>query len=156
MKNSLIIIAILILSAVVQTVNAQSITSAQFKKLEWLLGKWERKNAKPGQSGFEQWQKVSPTKLIGKGLTLKGKDTVFVEELEISIQGKNIFYNVKLSGEKPVAFKLVHIDSQEFVFENPAHDFLKKIAYRRKGKNAIAVVSGGDQRLVYEFSRAKF
>lgn len=117
------------------------------------MGKWERKNAKPGQSGFEQWQKVSPTKLIGKGLTLKGKDTVFVEELEISIKGKNIFYNVKLSGEnEPVAFKLVHIDSQAFVFENQAHDFPKKIAYRRKGQNATAVVSGEDQRLVYEFS----
>jgi Domain of unknown function (DUF6265) len=130
----------------------QESSAEKFKKLQWLVGKWERTNARPGQSGYEEWSKSSSTSLIGKGVTLKGEKTIFVEELELSIQGEDIFYIVKLSDEpKPVLFKLTAITEDTFTCENPEHDFPKKIAYTREGKNVRAIVSGDEQKLVYEF-----
>ncbi|WP_285055261.1 DUF6265 family protein [Pedobacter ginsengisoli] len=126
----------------------------KFKKLEWLAGNWQRTNSKPGQSGYENWSKVSGTKLTGKGVTLKGKETVFVEQLELSIKGDDIFYTVVVTGEpKPIQFKLTAISKNAFVCENPEHDFPKKIAYTRNGNTAKAVVSGNGQTLNYEFTR---
>ncbi len=47
-------------------------TSKDFGKLKWLEGKWKRTNAKPGNSGFEIWTKISDAEWKGKGITLKG------------------------------------------------------------------------------------
>ncbi len=133
----------------------QESTAQKFKKLEWLVGNWQRTNAKPGQSGYENWSKVSDTKLAGTGVTLKGKETIFVEKLDLSIRGTDIFYTVVITGEpNPIDFKLTSVTKDAFVFENPAHDFPKKIAYERKGKTAKAVVSGDGKTLNYEFTRS--
>jgi hypothetical protein len=107
----------------------------RLKKIQWLIGKWQRANARPGQSGFEEWSKSSAQRLIGKGVTLKGEQKIFVEELELCIQGKDICYIVKLSDEaKPVRFKLTEITENTFVCENPEHDFPKKYLTPEKVK----------------------
>jgi hypothetical protein len=130
----------------------QENTAQKFKKLQWLIGKWQRTNSKPGQSGYENWSKVSDTKLIGKGVTLKGKEIIFVEELELSIKGGDIFYTVTVAGDfGPVNFKLTAISKDAFVCENPEHDFPKKIDYTRKGRTVKAIVSGNGPTLDYEF-----
>lgn len=124
----------------------------KIKKLEWLIGKWQRTNSKPGQSGYENWSKVSDTKLTGKGVTLKGKEIIFVEQLELSIKGDDIFYTVTVTGDSgPVNFKLTAISKDAFVCENPEHDFPKKIAYTWKDGVVKAIVSGNGQTLDYEF-----
>ncbi|WP_316788920.1 DUF6265 family protein [Pedobacter frigoris] len=133
--------------------SAQESTTQQFKKLEWLIGKWQRTNPKAGQSGYEVWDKISGTKLTGKGITLEGKKTVFEEQLELSVQNNQIFYMVRLTGDpKPVAFKLTSISKNAFVCENPEHDFPKKIAYTRNGNTVKAVISGNGHSVDYEFS----
>jgi len=151
----LIISALLILGFNNIAYGQKETTLQKFKKIEWLVGKWLRTNSKPGQSGFESWSKVSDTKLIGKGATLKGKEVVFVEELELSIKGKDIFYTVTVTGEpKPISFKLTAISKDSFVCENPEHDFPKKIAYARNGTKVSAIVSGNGQILNYQFTRS--
>lgn len=139
------------------TADAQESNKQKFKKLEWLVGKWTRTNARAGQSGYESWTKVSGLKLTGKGVTLKGKETVFVEDLEFIIKGNDIFYTVVVTGEKqPVYFKLTAISNNGFTCENPEHDFPKKISYQRSGKNLKAVISGGGQSADYIFVRSEF
>lgn len=153
MKGNLFVVCNLFMMVSSQLAYSQSKVEKEFEKLEWLVGKWERTNSKPGQSGYEEWAKVTPTKITGKGVTLKGKEIVFLEELEINIQGDKIFYNVKISGEpEPVSFKFTSISNKDFVCENAAHDFPKKITYQKKGKNVTAIVSGNGQVLLYEFS----
>ncbi|TKC05877.1 DUF6265 family protein [Pedobacter frigoris] len=147
------IILFTLLMSIGRIASAQESTAQQFKKLEWLIGKWQRTNPKAGQSGYENWEKVSGIKLIGKGITLEGKKTVFEEQLELSVQDNQIFYKVRLTGDsKLVAFKLTSISKDAFVCENPEHDFPKKIAYTRNGKNVKAVISGNGHSVDYEFS----
>jgi hypothetical protein len=149
-----LVIFVLFALGITNTANGQERSAQKFKKLEWLVGNWQRTNSKPGQSGYENWSKVSDTKLTGKGVTLKGKETVFVEQLELSIKDGDIYYSVIVTGEpKPVQFKLTAISKNAFVCENPQHDFPKKIAYTRNGNSVKAIVSGNGKTLDYEFSR---
>ena len=55
------------------------------KKLTWLTGTWERTNAKTGRSGVEIWKVISDVEMTGRGISLKGNDTTFVEKLKIII-----------------------------------------------------------------------
>lgn len=132
----------------------QETTDQKFKKLNWLNGKWTRTNAKQGQSGYETWSNVSDTKLTGQGVTLEGNETVFVEQLELSIKDNEIFYIVRVTGEpKPVYFKMTSIDKDAFVCENPTHDFPKKISYNRNGNKIKAIISGDGKSVVYDFEK---
>lgn len=136
--------------------NAQESNKQKFKKLEWLVGKWTRTNAKEGESGYEVWGKVSDLKLTGKGVTMKGKKTSFIENLEFMVKGNDIFYKVLVTGEKdPVYFKLTELSNDSFTCENPEHDFPKKISYKRNGNQVKAVISGDGQHVDYDFIRAK-
>ena len=147
----LLIISLLFL---VQVSNAQESNKQKFKKLEWLTGKWIRTNPGAGQSGYETWDKVSDLKLSGKGVTLKGKEVIFTENLELIVKGTDIFYVVSLSDEKkPVYFKLTALDKNGFTCENPEHDFPKKITYSRSGNNVKAVISGNGKSIDYVFVR---
>jgi hypothetical protein len=151
-KKLILITSLLLL---VQVGNAQESNKQKFKKLEWLTGKWTRTNAEIGQSGYETWAKVSDLKLSGKGVTFKGKEVIFVENLEFIVKGTDIFYMVIVTGEKkPVYFKLTALSNDGFTCENPEHDFPKKITYRRSGNNVKAVISGNGQSVDYIFVRA--
>lgn len=134
--------------------NGQESNKQKFKKLEWLVGKWTRTNAKAGQSGYEIWDKISELNLQGKGITMKGKAVIFIENLEFIVKGNDIFYTVVLSDDKkPVYFKLTSVEDNSFTCENPEHDFPKKISYSRSGNDVKAVISGDGKSFDYIFVR---
>jgi len=154
MKTRLLILIPALL--IITSAYGQESNQQKFKKLEWLVGKWIRTNPQPGESGYETWSKASAFKLTGKGVTQKGKKTIFIENLEFSIKGNDIFYVVMVTGEKqPTYFKLTELSNDGFTCENPQHDFPKKISYKRNGKNIKAVISGNGQSIDYNFAPAK-
>jgi hypothetical protein len=144
MKNQLLITLGMLLATATY---AQKDASVKFKKLHWLAGRWERTNNKPGQSGSETWS--------GVAVTLKGKDTVFVERSTLEIKGDDIFYNALVTGSaKPVPFKLTSVTDDSFVCENPQHDFPKKISYKLTGNRIYATISGNGKTIPYNFVKA--
>ena len=150
-QKLLLIISLLLL---LHVSHAQESNKQKFKKLEWLTGKWVRTNSSAGQSGYETWTKVSELKLSGKGVTLKGKEVIFTENLELIVKGNDIFYVVTVTGEtKPVFFRLTAIADDGFTCENPKHDFPKKITYSLSGNHAKAVISGDGKSVDYIFVR---
>ena len=150
-KKLLLIISLLLLMRIS---NAQEANKQKFEKLDWLTGTWIRTNAGAGKSGYETWNKVSDSKLSGKGITLKGKEVIFTENLELIVKGNDIFYVVTVSGEtKPVYFKLTAVSDNGFTCENPQHDFPKKITYSRSGNHIKAVISGDGRSVDYLFLR---
>ncbi|WP_316817534.1 DUF6265 family protein [Pedobacter nyackensis] len=152
-KKLILIIPVLLL---ISTAYGQENNKQKFKKLEWLVGKWVRTNAEAGQSGYETWSKTTDLQLSGKGVTLKGKKTIFVESLEFIAKGNDIFYTVVVTGEKqPTYFKLTALSTDGFTCENPKHDFPKKIVYKREGNHIKAVISGNGQSVDYNFVKAK-
>ncbi|MBB2149138.1 DUF6265 family protein [Pedobacter gandavensis] len=136
----------------INTVYGQDSNPEKLKQLEWLTGKWIRTNSKTGQSGYETWKKDARSNLIGKGVTLKGKETLFEEIMTFSFKEKALYFVVSVSGEKqPTYFKLTELGPDGFTCENPKHDFPKKITYKRNGKNLKAVISGDGKSVDYDF-----
>ena len=151
MKN----IFLLLLTLATNTCFGQSTTATDFKKLEWLVGTWNRTNiSKPGRSAFEVWQKKGENKLGGYGVVMQGTDTVFVEKFELIIKDDFIYYAAEVPENKqPVFFKLTSITSTSFVCENPEHDFPKKITYSWDGTILKAQISGNGNSSDFLFKR---
>jgi hypothetical protein len=126
-----------------------------FKKLNWLVGTWNRTDTKPGRSGLEQWVKIDSQELLGIGVNMRDTDTVFVEKLRIIVKDDNIFYVADVpENQKLVYFKLTEITESGFVCENPDHDFPKKISYQLDGKKLKAQISGDGKVIGYLFEKS--
>jgi Domain of unknown function (DUF6265) len=131
-------------------------SSADFKKLNWLLGTWTRTNSRPGRSGQELWVKVAETSLQGNGVNLKGADTAFVEKLKIIVRDGGIYYVADIvENKEPVYFKFTEISNTSFTCENPKHDFPKKITYALEGSKLKATISGDGKVIDYLFERVE-
>ena len=151
-RNYFFLISLLLSTAVTGQVKSNQVED--FKKLNWLVGTWNRTNAKPGRSGVEQWKQTQPEELRGIGVNLQGADTTFVEKLRIVIKDNTIVYVADVpENQKPVYFKLTEITGSSFVCENPEHDFPKKITYQLNGNKLNAKISGDGKEIDYLFQR---
>ena len=129
-------------------------TAADFNKLQWLTGEWNRTNAKPGRSGIEKWVMSSSTELQGTGINMRGSDTALIEKIKIIVRDNNIYYAADVPGNKSIVlFKFTRITDNEFVCENPDHDFPKQIAYIRDGTKLKATISGNGKTIDYLFEK---
>lgn len=107
----------------------------------WLCGTW--KNAVFNQS--ETWKHEGNT-LIGNGLALETKDTLFYERLEINLTANPMVYTSWVKGQNDgngIEFELTASTEFSWVFENPQHDFPKKIKYIRTGTSTLEVFISG-------------
>lgn len=87
---------------------------------------------------------------------MKGNDTLFVEDVKLLIKDNEIYFVADIKENlNPVYFKLTKIESDEFVCENPDHDFPKKISYRLEGNSLKAVTSGDGRENEFIFVRQK-
>jgi Domain of unknown function (DUF6265) len=102
-----------------------------FKKLFVLEGTWKM-TTKRGAI-CEEWKIVNKNYLQNKGYMLKGTDTVVTERVALTKTGKEIFYTSTVEAQnnkQPISFKMTKATDSMFVFENPAHDFPKRIVYK--------------------------
>jgi hypothetical protein len=91
----------------------------------------------------------------GRGINLKGTDTVFVEKLKIIVRENTIFYVADVPENKePVLFKATAITNTSVVFENPQHDFPKKIVYEWSDQKLKATISGDGKLIDYWFVKS--
>ena len=133
---------------------ANASAQLSLSNLEWLLGSWNRTNAKPGRSGVEIWTKKSDQEFAGKGINLRGTDTTFVEKLKIISRDSKIYYVADVPENKePVLFELTSLIGMNVTFENPSHDFPKKINYELMGDKLKATISGNGKAIDYWFER---
>lgn len=125
-------------------------------QMDWLLGTWERLDLKPDQNGFEIWSDESPTKFSGKGVTLRGQDTLFVESLGLVLRDKKLYYVAEVShNEAPVEFEITQSSDSGFVCENPDHDFPMKISYSLSGNRLSVVISGDGKSASFHFLKSQ-
>ncbi len=117
----------------------------KFKQLHVLEGKWIMKT-KRGSMG-EEWVKVSESHLQNRGFYIKGTDTVVTETVALKDTPEGIFYTSTVAdqnNQQPVSFKLTSSEKDEFIFENTAHDFPKRIIYHLISADSIhAYIDGG-------------
>lgn len=109
-----------------------------FQKLYALEGTWKM-NGKRG-SICEEWKKISDDYLQNKGYMVKGNDTVINEWVALTNTKEGIFYTSTVedqNNKQPVAFKMTKNENGKFVFENPQHDFPKRIVYELIGTDSL-------------------
>ncbi len=128
--------------------------STTLDRMAWLAGTWQRTGLPVGQSGYERWTRDGTRGFTGVGVSKRGDKTTFEEKLSIVIKDGDVYYVADTpQNPQPVHFKLTESSDTGFVFENPAHDFPQKIAYRRDGNKLNARVSAGDKAQDFEFER---
>ncbi|NML39326.1 hypothetical protein HHL17_19155 [Chitinophaga sp. G-6-1-13] len=145
-----------LLILLMSTVYAQTPTAVDFPKLNWLEGTWTKKVSRPDRSGFERWEKLSPSSLKGIGVTMKGNDTLFVEGLQLQTKENALYYVADVAENKSLTwFKVIAIDADGFTCEDPEHDFPKKIVYARTGDTLKVTISGDGKSIDFFFEKKK-
>lgn len=105
--------------------------SKSFKKLYALEGTWKM-NTKRG-AVCEEWKKIDKNYLQNKGYMIKGNDTIISERVALTNTKAGVFYTSTVEDQnnrQPIAFKMTKTENNIFVFENPQHDFPKRIVYK--------------------------
>ena len=84
--------------------------------------------------------------MLGMGRTVAGEKMVEFEYLRIEQRADGIYYVAHPKARCPgTDFKLTRASATEAVFENPQHDFPKRITDRKTGDDSLtATVDGGE------------
>lgn len=119
----------------------------KLEKLNWLIGKWEKKL--PEGILTETWTKKNDSTYTATSFFIIDKDTVHSESVELTQLKEELIYRPTVKGQnndEPVDFKLTSDSENTFTFENPKHDYPQKIVYKKVNeKNLVATISGIQQ-----------
>ena len=112
---------------------------------DFLQGTWKMQN----KEIYEHWDKLNDKTLKGFSYKLNDGQMNVSEYLEIKQHDNHIVYTASVINQnqgKTVGFKLTKTDST-FTFQNPNHDFPKKIVYQKLSDTEIFVqVSDGNKK----------
>ena len=126
--------------------------------LAWMIGDWQ---TAPGarRQIEEHWTTAAGGTMMGMGRTVAGDKTVEFEYLRIEQRAEGIFYVAHPKARCPgTDFKLTRVSGTEAVFENPQHDFPKRVIYRKAdGDSLTATIDGGEgtKATTFEFKKMR-
>lgn len=113
--------------------------------LSWLTGCWQSSPQSDGSVSSERWSPLAGQMMLGVGQTVKNNATSNFEFLRIVQDGASVFYIAKPSqNADETSFKLIKLNGQEAMFENPGHDFPQRVIYRRTGERLAARIEGNN------------
>jgi hypothetical protein len=147
--------ALIVLLALTTQVSAQTPTLTD---IAWIAGAWQ--SAPGGRRQIEEhWTNVAGASMLGMSRTVAGEKTVEFEYLRIEQRADGIYYVAHPKARCPgTDFKLTRASATEAVFENPQHDFPKRIIYRKGADDSLtAMIDGGEGRkaITYAYRRIK-
>jgi hypothetical protein len=125
------------------------------KDVAWIAGCWD--STRNGRHVAEHWMPPEGGTMMGVSRTTAGEKTTEWEFLIIRQGARGLEYVAKPSGQPEGTFTATRATQNEVVFENPAHDFPKRIAYKRDGDSLTAWIEGpmGGQNRRIEFPYKK-
>lgn len=126
--------------------------------LRWLLGDWVADRG--GTTFHESWTEVAPQTFEGAGSehALPEGSVTGSEVLRLVEMAGGVFYISKVThNELPVAFRLIECADGRFVFDNPAHDFPRRLEYvlAPDGRLTVHVSDGVRKGSSLDFARSK-
>ena len=136
-------------------IGAQQLFAQQ--EFSWLKGRWKISD----KNVYEEWTSSSDGKTLkGRSYRTKDLDTTITETITLIKEGKHFFYVPVAAGNAgPVKFKITSFSKNDFVAENPEHDFPKIIRYkmiRKKEHDLIEAEIEGDGKVIqYTFVRVE-
>lgn len=130
-----------------------SIENPTLADISWIAGSWQ--TAPAGRAQVEEhWTAVAGGSMMGVSRTVAGDKTVEFEYLRIEQRADGIYYVAHPKARCPgTDFKLTRASATEAVFENPQHDFPKRIVYRKGADDSLtASIDGGEGSKVRSFA----
>lgn len=119
----------------------------KIKMAHWLIGKWENKSEEGTLS--ETWKKSNDSTYEGQSYYIRGKDTVHFETIRLQQTAEELSYSAMVKGQnndKTIHFALTNSTEKQLIFENPKHNYPKKISYTQLSKdNLVTEISGIQQ-----------
>jgi len=122
----------------------------------WMLGDWATGNE---TSVFhESWIELGPRTFEGTGSerSLADGKSLGSEALRLVEMAGGVYYLAKVGHNPlPVAFALTECAADRLVFENPAHDFPRRLEYRQsaEGGMIVTVSDGANPGFTLNFER---
>lgn len=123
---------------------------------DFLQGTWKIEN----EESYEHWDRLNSDHLRGISYSNKNGQISISEYIEIIRTEKGMFYRATVVNQnegKEISFRLTKTDST-YTFENPEHDFPKKIVYQKLTDTEVFVqVSDGMQKgFAYKMKRESY
>lgn len=132
-----------ILAAAAARLPGQNTSPMDIATVAWLTGDWQ--TALGGRMQIdEHWISPAGGAMLGTSRTVAGGRMVFFEFLRIETRTDGVYYVAQPRGGRATDFKLARAGSSEAVFENPVHDFPKRIIYRKNADGSITARIEGD------------
>ena len=101
----------------------------------------------------ESWE------MQGRTFYFEGDSSVTMENIELTYINDTLYYIPTVYGQnddKPVPFYATKIKKEQFIVENPDHDFPKKIQYRKTNDKSMSVEISGFFSNKYRILNFKF
>jgi hypothetical protein len=130
--------------------------AAQSEPFSWLAGRWCLETH--GQLIEELWLPSRGGIALGMSRTVDAAKTVSFEYLRIEHSAEATHYLAQPQGRPATAFKLTASGPDWARFENPQHDFPRRLEYRREGDRLHASIAGPgadgkDMTLRFDYAR---
>lgn len=128
---------------------AQTPTSS-INDVGWLAGEW--KAERKGRIVEEHWIKPSGGTMMAISRTVAKDKTVEFEYLRIVEREGKLVYIAQPGGRPATEFTSTSVSADQVTFENPQHDFPKRVIYKKTSDKCVtASIDGGEGTRKIEF-----
>lgn len=115
---------------------------AKITDLSWLTGAWVGSRSS-GSSVEERWTPARGGAMLAVSRTVNPSDKmVAFEYLRIVERDGGLVYVAQPGGAKPTEFTLTELTKTRAVFDNPRHDYPKRIVYELTAEGALNATIG--------------
>lgn len=113
---------------------------ARIRNLEWLAGNWI--GTKGTRSTEERWSPPLGGAMLGVSRTVSGGNMTAFEYLRIVPRNRGLVYIAQPGGGAATEFVLTELTSTRAVFDNPRHDYPKRIVYELSSEGGLTATIG--------------
>ncbi len=132
--------ALALVCAASATHSAVAQSQSGIATIAWLQGCWELSSGT--RVVDEMWTAPRGGSMFGVGRTVRDGALVEHEFVIIRERDGQLVYIAHPSGQEPAEFTSTIVTADRVVFENPSHDFPKRVMYERQGTSLRAAVEG--------------
>ena len=139
----ILILSIISISTMAVT-NVGQERSFTLSDLSWMAGRWQ--TAAGGRVRIEEhWMSPAGSSMLGMSRTVAGDKTVEFEYIRLEQRSDGVYYVAHPKARCPgTDFKLTGLTGVQAVFENPTHDFPKRVIYQKGSDGSLtASIDGG-------------
>jgi hypothetical protein len=130
--------------------------SAGVDGLAWLQGCWIQEDSE--RTIEEHWMAPRGDAMVGVSRTSRNGRLRAYELVVIRSDSSGITYTAHPSGQPGAAFRSTPVGDGAVAFENPEHDFPRRIVYERAGPDSLVAwiegpIGGEPRRITFRYGR---